>query len=92
MTERSVQIKVYGMVQGVNYRTSTRTEAEALGISGIVRNEHDGSVYIEATGSLEQIGKLIDWCKKGPPRSKVERVEVTECIRKEFNTFEIKRL
>jgi acylphosphatase len=92
MTERSVQIKVYGIVQGVNYRTSTRAKAEELGVSGIVRNESDESVYIEATGSLEQIDKLIEWCRKGPSRSKVERVDVTECVRKDFNAFEIKRL
>jgi acylphosphatase len=91
MTGRSVQIKVNGIVQGVNYRTSTRTKAEELGVSGIVRNEPDGSVYIEAAGTSDQIDKLIEWCRKGPPRSKVERVDVSECDVKQFNGFEIKR-
>ncbi|MEJ0056912.1 MAG: acylphosphatase [Bacteroidota bacterium] len=91
MAERSVQITVRGVVQGVNFRTSTRAKAEELMLSGIVRNEPDGSVYIEVAGPPEQIDKLIEWCKKGSPRSKVERVDVNECVVKQFNGFEIKR-
>ncbi len=89
--EVNIKIRVYGLVQGVNYRTHTKSKAQELGISGIVRNEPDGSVYIEAEGLKEQIEILMEWCKQGSPRSKVEGVRTEEGEVKKFNGFEIKR-
>ena len=44
-------ITVQGKVQGVWFRDSTMKEAKRLGINGFVRNEPDGSVYVEAEGA-----------------------------------------
>ncbi len=84
-------IRVSGRVQGVFYRASTRDKAEELGISGWVRNESDGSVYIEAEAEREKLDQLIDWCKQGPPRANVENVhyEVGEVVG--FEGFEVRR-
>ena len=45
---KHLKIKVSGKVQGVWFRAATQVEAKRLGISGFVRNEADGGVYLEA--------------------------------------------
>lgn len=70
-----VTIKVRGRVQGVFYRHETKKIAETLGITGFVRNERDGSVFIEAEGDRESLEKLLMWAKTGPRFAKVDSVE-----------------
>ncbi|HNU41845.1 MAG TPA: acylphosphatase, partial [Cyclobacteriaceae bacterium] len=48
-----INILVTGTVQGVYYRASTKQKADELGIKGFVRNQPDGSVYIEAEAPAE---------------------------------------
>jgi Acylphosphatases len=75
MTERLLyKIHVTGRVQGVGFRWQAANEARNLGITGYVKNLSDGSVYIEAEGSGEQLNAFIEWCKKGPGYSLVESV------------------
>jgi acylphosphatase len=71
-------ILVKGQVQGVFFRKSTRQVAEALNITGWVKNTEEGNVEIFAQGSREEIAQLIEWCKEGPPRAEVEDVEVKD--------------
>lgn len=68
------KIHIRGYVQGVGFRWSAAKEANNLGIAGIVRNLSDGSVYIEAEGSAEQLKTYVEWCKKGPFPGLVESV------------------
>ena len=42
--------RISGKVQGVFFRDSTQTEADRLGLKGIIRNESDGTVYAEVEG------------------------------------------
>jgi acylphosphatase len=84
-------IRVSGHVQGVFYRASTVDKASQLGLHGFVRNEPDGSVYIEAEGEPAVLMKFIDWTKTGPPRARVNSCEVHEGPLKNFKTFEIQR-
>ena len=65
---QTISITVSGKVQGVFYRQSTKEMATSLGITGQVKNLSDGSVYIIATGTKEQLDKLVDWCRQGPRR------------------------
>lgn len=88
---RHYKIKVFGKVQGVYYRQSTMEKSLELGVKGFVRNEPDGSVYIEAEGSEEQINKLIDWCNTGPPLASVLEIQVSEGELKKYSCFEIRR-
>lgn len=84
-------IQVFGKVQGVFFRQSTRIKAVDLGIKGFVRNESDGSVYIEALGEARQVAALVSWCHEGPAHAKVERVPYTnEEVHTDFQGFEIK--
>ncbi len=84
-------IRVTGRVQGVFFRVSTQQEARNLGLTGFVRNEPDGSVYLEVEGDREKIDRLLQWIKAGgPPRGKVNRVEITEGAGQGFADFLIR--
>lgn len=84
-------IKVKGKVQGVWFRDSTRNKALELGVTGFVRNEPDGSVYLEAEGGQEELEQLKTWCATGPPRANVEQVIATAGDFVGFGGFEIRR-
>lgn len=69
---------VEGLVQGVFYRAHTQKKAQALNITGWVRNEVDGSVSVYACGTPEAIEELESWLWVGPPSARVDNVtEVT---------------
>lgn len=71
-------MKVYGKVQGVFFRASTQEKAQQLGLKGFVRNEKDGTVYMEAEGEPIALEQLEAWAHKGPARARVEKVEVKD--------------
>lgn len=71
-------LKIYGLVQGVYYRESLRAEAETCGVAGWVRNRRDGSVEAMLQGEDMAVAALIAWCRVGPGRARVERVEIGE--------------
>lgn len=89
--DKHLRLKVTGKVQGVWYRDSTRSIANELGLKGYVRNEPDGSVWIEAEGRPEALKALIDWCRQGPPQADVQAVETEEGEWKGYTNFEIRR-
>jgi len=67
---------VTGRVQGVSFRWYTQRRAEALGLTGWVRNHHDGSVQLEAQGPEAAVAELVAWLHDGPPHARVEGVQV----------------
>lgn len=73
---RRVEIIVYGLVQGVFFRATTRDVAAKLGLRGTVRNLHDGSVEIIAEGYNDDLNTLISFAKKGPPSAKVYDIDI----------------
>lgn len=78
MPETARRVTVSGRVQGVWFRDSCRTQAEALGVRGWVANEPDGTVAGHFEGSQEAVAALVEWCRTGPPRADVTGVDVTE--------------
>lgn len=70
------KIHVTGRVQGVGFRWTAANEAICRGITGYVKNLPDGSVFIEAEGSKEQLDKYVEWCKTGPRFGFVESVSI----------------
>jgi acylphosphatase len=88
---QTIEINVSGRVQGVFYRQSTKEKAVELGIKGKVMNLDNGNVKIIATGTKEQLNKLIDWCKTGPPKARVTHVDVQELSLQSFENFSIVR-
>jgi acylphosphatase len=88
---KGVSVLVRGRVQGVFYRASTVEKAQQLGITGFVRNEPEGSVYIEAEGEDEALQQFVAWCRIGPPRAAVIDVEIQELPPSGFTSFKIER-
>lgn len=69
-------LQIVGLVQGVYFRESFRQRAEALNITGWVRNRLDGTVEAMIYGEQAEIALLIEWAQRGPSQAKVERVEI----------------
>ena len=69
---------VSGRVQGVFFRDSTRREAERLGVAGWVRNVDDGTVEAVFEGEDSAVDSMVAFCRRGPERARVDRVEVAE--------------
>jgi acylphosphatase len=88
---KRISILVSGKVQGVFYRASTEKIAKEIGVTGFVKNQSDGKVYIEAQGTEEQLNKLCAWCKRGPERAVVEKIDCQEILLVEENRFRIVR-
>lgn len=72
------RVVAHGRVQGVFFRDSTRRRADAMGVAGWVRNRHDGGVEAVFEGDSGGVEALVEYCRRGPGRSEVERLEVTE--------------
>ena len=83
-------ITVKGKVQGVWFRKSTLEKAHQLGINGIVKNQNDGSVYIEAEGEDTQLQLFLKWCAKGPEYAVVDEVSTTETEILAYKDFQIR--
>lgn len=75
---KNLIINVEGKVQGVWFRANTKKIADRLKLNGFVRNESDGSVYIELTGDDQHVMKFIEWTLQGPELSVVEKVSISK--------------
>jgi len=84
------KIHVTGRVQGVGFRRTAVNEALSLGITGYVKNLHDGSVYIEAEGSEEQLNAFLVWCNHGTGIGFVARVNSSIYPPANYSDFRIK--
>lgn len=83
---------IRGVVQGVWFRASMRTEGLRLGIQGWVRNVPNGSVEAVVEGPREQVDRLIAWAHEGPEHAAVESVEVDWIERDDvLDSFEVRR-
>ncbi|HYK47248.1 MAG TPA: acylphosphatase [Parafilimonas sp.] len=71
-------IKVTGRVQGVFFRKATQEKAYELHVTGWVKNCDDDSVEIFAQGEQNNLNKFVEWCKQGPPRARVEDIQITD--------------
>jgi acylphosphatase len=62
-------------VQGVGFRAWTARRAQALGLTGWVRNEADGAVAVLVAGPPEAVARMLADLREGPPSARVARVE-----------------
>ncbi len=89
-TTQTKRYVVRGRVQGVGFRWFVEREAQMLGVAGWVRNNHDGSVEVLATGNREQLSELHKRLRSGPRAARVDEVEVMDASPVEgLNTFRI---
>ena len=69
-----LHLDIRGTVQGVCFRAETRRTAQALGLTGWVRNTPDGAVAVCAEGAKTALQELAAWCQHGPPSARVRGV------------------
>ncbi len=68
---------VRGRVQGVNFRYFVERSAAALGLTGYVKNLPDyTAVEVCAEGEKKDLDRLLGLLHTGPPRARVDRVDV----------------
>lgn len=72
------RVVAHGYVQGVFFRDTTRRRAESADVAGWVRNRPDGAVEAVFEGDREAVEAMVEFCRRGPGRSEVERLDVTE--------------
>jgi len=84
---KHLNIRVRGEVQGVSFRHYVTEQAAKLGLTGFVRNEPAGDVYLEAEGEEAALQKLADWCRHGPAWARVDKIELSSGGLKNFTAF-----
>jgi acylphosphatase len=62
---------VEGYVQGVGFRAFVQQTADALKLTGWVRNRWDGDVEVFAEGERHVLGQLLIALQRGPRASNV---------------------
>jgi len=84
-------VHISGRVQGVFFRSETRYEARRRRVTGWVRNTSDERVEAVFEGEEENVKKLLEFCKQGPPGARVANVDVAwERYSGEFADFEVR--
>lgn len=86
---KHLNVRVEGSVQGVGFRWWARSRAALLGVRGFVRNEDDGSVYLEIEGQDEAVDRYLELIRQGPASAVVRRVTAAEAGSRSFSAFEI---
>lgn len=69
-----LQLKIYGRVQGVSFRVTIQRGAKNLGLTGLVKNESDGSVFVLAQGDEKKLQELLISCHRGNKYAQVEKI------------------
>ena len=62
-------------MQGVGFRFFLIRHADALGLSGWVRNREDGAVELVAEGSRMDLEQLLRYAREGPRMARVTQVD-----------------
>lgn len=93
MNTISKHLIISGRVQGVGFRHFTYKTARALGIKGWVKNLQDGTVETVFSGSPQDVNRMKERLKEGPPRARVQNIEEVELTTEtdSFQDFSIRR-
>jgi acylphosphatase len=63
--------------------------AADLDVRGWVRNTPDGSVEAFLEGDEQNIGRVLDWARTGPPRARVDRLDFEKTTPRNHKDFRI---
>jgi acylphosphatase len=88
--KQSICITIRGHVQGVGFRYHALNQANEFEINGFVKNQPDGSVFIEAEGETESVDLFLEWCRQGPRWANIESVEIKPIESRNYNGFTVK--
>jgi acylphosphatase len=70
-------------------RDSVRRRAESLGVGGWIRNRDDGAVEAVFEGDDDAVESMVRYCREGPGKAEVERLDVDEEQPAGADSFEI---
>ena len=82
---------IRGAVQGVGFRSFAKTCADALGVSGWVCNQPDGTVAVHAEGTEEQLSELAFDLSRGPRFARVQQIDPADAAPESNTGFSILR-
>lgn len=85
-----MRVVVHGDVQGVFFRDTCSRQAQSVGVVGWVRNGVEGTVEAVFDGEPEAVDQMVTWCRSGPPRASVERVDVSDEQETGLAAFEVR--
>ncbi len=85
----AVRVRIRGLVHGVSFRSSMAQMAANLGVRGWVRNLPDGSVEAFLEGDGRNVKRILDWARSGPPRARVDRLDVEAATPRNHRDFRI---
>ncbi|MDO8610786.1 MAG: acylphosphatase [bacterium] len=89
---KQAHLYIKGDVIGIGFRAWTKIQAKIIGVTGWVRNHQDGFVEAQIQGEVEEVNKIIELIKKGPPVSHVSNVQIFWQEANEiFDQFEIRK-
>jgi acylphosphatase len=88
--KNALSLTLSGRVQGVGFRFSAVSKAEEYQIKGFVKNQANGTVYIEAEGEPENLNQFVSWCHEGPAAARVDNVVKQEIPIQNFKRFSVK--
>ncbi|NMB57388.1 acylphosphatase [Candidatus Beckwithbacteria bacterium] len=89
--KKHLNITITGRVQGVGFRFFVKSLATKFNLSGFVKNQINGSVYLEIEGDTPNIEEFLVKIKQGPRNAKVQDFKIEEVKIKNFASFEILR-
>lgn len=77
-------------MQGVGFRYFALHTARSFGVTGLVKNEPDGSVEVVCSGCDEEIEAFVERIDRGPSYASITKTEIEELPFKTFISFEIR--
>ena len=87
------RIVIKGRVQGVGFRYWLYKAAMQRNIDGWVKNKFSGEVEALLIGKNAEVNSIIKLCEKGPPSSKVIKINVNnyekEYLKKSFKIISV---
>lgn len=89
MSDVRKRILFHGRVQGVGFRYTAKCLAHALGLTGWVRNDWEGTVTMEVQGSEILINKLLKGLNGGHFIS-IEWMDITDIPAREEKDFSVR--
>ena len=88
---KAIKVIIYGKVQGVGFRNFVFLNAKKLNIKGYVKNNPDGTVEAVFEGDEDNIYKMIELCKRGPERARVDKIDIKDIEINNYQDFRIIR-
>lgn len=87
--KKSIRLYINGTVQGVFFRMFVKQNAEKYNVKGFVRNLEDGRIEVFLEGDTDNVNKMVELCRKGPPHAKIKNIGIKKESFQNFRTFKV---